>query len=102
MSCQFSLGATFPNFEVDSTHGKFNLYDYQKDSWLIFCVHPIVFNPVSTTEIATAIKLQPEFAKRNVKMIALAGDSVAGTPITLDKFSLFIYIGILFREFGLG
>ncbi len=38
--------------------------------------HPADFTPVCTTELGRAAKLQPEFAKRGVKMAALSCDKV--------------------------
>jgi len=72
------LGDVFPNFEVDTTHGKLNLYDYIGNGWGILFSHPSDFTPVCTTELGRVAKLvaDGEFAKRNVKAIAVSCDSV--------------------------
>nr|XP_014332213.1 PREDICTED: peroxiredoxin-6 isoform X2 [Bos mutus] len=70
------LGDEAPNFEANTTIGRIRFHDYLGDSWGILFSHPRDFTPVCTTELGRAAKLAPEFAKRNVKMIALSIDSV--------------------------
>lgn len=71
------LGDIFPNEKLVTNEGEFNLHDYIGDSWCIFFSHPHDFTPVCTTELARAAQLAPEFAKRNVKMIALSCNDVS-------------------------
>ncbi|XP_038613996.1 peroxiredoxin-6 [Tachyglossus aculeatus] len=70
------LGDEAPNFEADTTYGPLRFHDYLGDSWGILFSHPRDFTPVCTTELGRAARLAPEFAKRNVKMIALSIDTV--------------------------
>ncbi|MCG2462264.1 peroxiredoxin [Flavobacteriaceae bacterium F89] len=69
------LGDVAPDFTADSSVGKINFYDYLGDSWGILFSHPADFTPVCTTELGTTAKYKDEFAKRNVKMMALSVDS---------------------------
>ena len=75
-----TLGATFPDAEIETTIGKTTLYNYQAGSWLVLMSHPADYTPVCTTEVGRATKLAPEFAKRNVKLAGLSCDSVHGKP----------------------
>ncbi|WP_339717853.1 peroxiredoxin [Cyclobacterium amurskyense] len=68
------LGDIAPDFTADSSVGKINFYDYLGDSWGILFSHPADYTPVCTTELGAASKLKDEFAKRNVKMLALSVD----------------------------
>ncbi|XP_011817722.1 PREDICTED: peroxiredoxin-6 isoform X2 [Colobus angolensis palliatus] len=70
------LGDEAPNFEANTTVGRIRFHDFLGDSWGILFSHPRDFTPVCTTELGRAAKLTPEFAKRNVKLIALSIDSV--------------------------
>ncbi|XP_003430908.2 peroxiredoxin-6 [Ornithorhynchus anatinus] len=70
------LGDEAPNFEAETTYGPIRFHDFLGDSWGILFSHPRDFTPVCTTELGRAAKLAPEFAKRNVKMIALSIDTV--------------------------
>lgn len=65
-----------PNFKASTTISFIRFHDYLGDSQVILFSHPRDFTPVCTMELGRAAKLAPEFAKRNVKMIALSIDSV--------------------------
>jgi len=70
------LGDVFPDFKLTTTIGDIQLHEWLGDKWGIFFSHPADFTPVCTTELSRAAKLAPEFAKRNVKCIALSCDSI--------------------------
>lgn len=70
------LGDTAPNFTAQTSLGEINFYDYLGDSWGILFSHPADFTPVCTTELGRTAALKEEFAKRNVKVLALSVDPV--------------------------
>nr|CAH7743265.1 unnamed protein product [Callosobruchus chinensis] len=72
-----NLGDIFPNFTAKTTIGDIKFHDWLNDSWGILFSHPADFTPVCTTELARLLKLHPEFAKRNTKVIALSCDPVS-------------------------
>lgn len=70
------LGDTAPDFEQDSSKGRIRFYDFLGDGWGVLFSHPADFTPVCTTELGYTAKLAQEFAKRNVKVLALSVDPV--------------------------
>ena len=74
------LGDIAPNFQAQTSIGNINFYDYLGDSWGVLFSHPADYTPVCTTELGRTAALKDEFAKRNVKVLAVSVD-------TLDKHS---------------
>jgi alkyl hydroperoxide reductase subunit AhpC len=68
------LGDTAPNFQAKTTAGDIDFYQYLGNSWGILFSHPADYTPVCTTELGKTALLQDEFAKRNVKVLALSVD----------------------------
>lgn len=70
------LGDIAPNFKAKTSLGEIDFYEYLGDSWGILFSHPADYTPVCTTELGKTAKLKEEFAKRNVKVLALSVDPV--------------------------
>lgn len=66
-----------PNFSAETTQGDFQFHDWIGDGWAILFSHPKDFTPICTTELGYAAGMQPEFAKRNCKLIGISVDGVS-------------------------
>jgi thioredoxin-dependent peroxiredoxin len=68
------LGDVAPDFEAETTEGRIRFHDWIGDSWAVLFSHPKDFTPVCTTELGYMASIEPEFAKRNVKIVGLSVD----------------------------
>ncbi len=68
------LGDVAPNFKAPTTAGEIDFYEYLGNSWGVLFSHPADYTPVCTTELGKTALLAEEFAKRNVKVLAVSVD----------------------------
>ncbi len=70
------IGDVAPDFSAETTQGPIKFHDWLGNSWGVLFSHPKDFTPVCTTELGYMAGLQPEFEKRNCKILGLSVDAV--------------------------
>ena len=70
------IGDEAPNFQAHTTLGFIHFHAWIGDSYAVLFSHPKDFTPVCTTELGYMAKLEPEFKKRNTKVVGLSIDPV--------------------------
>lgn len=70
------LGDTAPDFKAETTKGPISFHEWIGDGWAMLFSHPKDFTPVCTTELGYMARIEPEFTKRNCKIIGLSVDPV--------------------------
>ncbi len=68
------LGQVAPDFTAQTSMGEINFHEWLGDGWGMLFSHPADFTPVCTTELGRTAALKEEFAKRNVKAMAVSVD----------------------------
>jgi alkyl hydroperoxide reductase subunit AhpC len=70
------IGDEAPNFKAETTQGPIDFHEWIGDGYAVLFSHPKDFTPVCTTELGYMAKLEPEFKKRNTKVLGLSIDPV--------------------------
>ena len=83
------LGSTAPDFKADTTNGPILFHEYIGDSWAILFSHPAARTSVCSTELSAFARLEPEFTKRGVKLLAISADPVEANSDWIDDMEDF-------------
>jgi alkyl hydroperoxide reductase subunit AhpC len=70
------INDTAPDFTAETTQGPISFHQWIGDGWAVLFSHPKDFTPVCTTELGYMAGIEPEFRKRNCKIIGLSVDPV--------------------------
>lgn len=70
------IGEVAPSFTAESTNGTINFPDDYGRKWKVLFSHPQDFTPVCTTEIIELAKLQDQFDKLGIKLVAVSADAL--------------------------
>src|SRR6476619_2882848 len=70
------LGESAPDFEATTTEGPIRFHDWKDASWAVLFSHPADFTPVCTTELGRVAALSDEWARRDVKVLAVSVDPI--------------------------
>ncbi len=70
------INDTAPDFTADTTQGSIRFHEWIGDGWAVLFSHPKDFTPVCTTELGYMAGIEPEFQRRNCKIIGLSVDPV--------------------------
>jgi len=70
------INDTAPDFTAKTTQGTVNFHQWIGDQWAVLFSHPKDFTPVCTTELGYMARIEPEFTRRNTKLIGLSVDAV--------------------------
>jgi thioredoxin-dependent peroxiredoxin len=68
------LGDIAPDFTAQTTEGDISFHEWLGNSWGVLFSHPADYTPVCTTELGRTALLKEEFAKRNVRVMAVSID----------------------------
>ena len=90
------LGDIAPDFKAKTSIGEINFHEFLGDSWGVLFSHPADFTPVCTTELGKTAALQEEFAKRNVKVLALSVDGVASHQEWIKDINETQHVNVVF------
>lgn len=70
------LGDIAPDFTAATTAGTIRFHEYLGAGWGVLFSHPADYTPVCTTELGRTALLKEEFARRNVKVLAVSVDAL--------------------------